>query len=175
MIVLMFGSGNLFVLYVISYRNSYDTTFDNIVVLTGGRDRISYAFSLIESYKPKNIFISGVYEKTTLQDILPQKPIENVRIILGKQAKNTEENAKEIDEWVRQNSISEILLITSDYHMMRSIMELRRINNELKIYPCSVNSIFNMRFYLQCFKEFYKIVYIYCKNLLVEMKNICCL
>jgi uncharacterized SAM-binding protein YcdF (DUF218 family) len=144
------------------------------VVLTGGRDRIACAFSLAESCKPKNIFISGVYKGTMLHDILPEKPIRDVNIILGKQAKNTEQNAKEIDEWVKENDISEILLITSDYHMMRSMAELRRVNDRLKIYPCAVNSSVNFVFFLICVKEFHKMIYIQCRNLLGTIKNTCC-
>ncbi|MDR1333741.1 MAG: YdcF family protein [Holosporaceae bacterium] len=175
-IVFMVGSVGLFVLYVLSYRHDYNNNvqFDNVVVLTGGHARIAHAFSLIESCHPKNIFISGVYEKTTLRDILPSAPIKDVRIILGKQAKNTEQNAKEINEWVVQNNISEILLVTSDYHLIRSMLELRCVNPELKVHPCVVNSSLNIIFFWRCFKEFHKVIYIQCRILLEKIKKLCC-
>jgi uncharacterized SAM-binding protein YcdF (DUF218 family) len=174
-IVFVVGSGSLFMLFVFSCRQNHDNAvFDNMVVLTGEHDRIIYAFSLTGLYKPKNIFISGVYKKTTLQAILAGKPVPDACVILGKQAKNTRENAKEIDEWVRQNNISEILLITSDYHMIRSIAELRHVNDKLKIYPCTVNSQFNPLFFFRCFKEFYKMIYIQCRNLQEKILSICC-
>jgi uncharacterized SAM-binding protein YcdF (DUF218 family) len=174
-IVFVVGSGSLFMLFVFFCRQTYNNTvFDNIAVLTGEYDRIIYAFNLAKLYRPKNIFISGVHEKTTLHDILAGKPVPDVRVILGKQAKNTRENAKEIDEWVRQNNISEILLITSDYHMIRSIAELRHVNDKLKIYPCTFNSQFNLMFFWRCFKEFYKMIYIQCRNLQEKILSICC-
>jgi uncharacterized SAM-binding protein YcdF (DUF218 family) len=99
-----------------------------------------------------------------LKDIGPEKGNENVKIVLGKQAKNTRENALEIDEWGRQNNISEILLVTSDYHIPRSVIELRSINDSLQIYPCGVESNFSVGFMRQCIKELHKIMYVYIRN-----------
>jgi uncharacterized SAM-binding protein YcdF (DUF218 family) len=120
----------------------------------------------METRKPKSIFISGVNRKTSLKDIFKNKSTEGVSIILEKQAKNTRENALEINTWLKSNKVQEILLITSDYHMYRSIVELRHLNDGLKIYPCSVKSEFNFNFVRNCAKEFHKVIYIYVKRLL---------
>jgi uncharacterized SAM-binding protein YcdF (DUF218 family) len=141
-------------------------------VLTGDSKRITHAFHSVEAYKPKNIFISGVYEKTTLKDISQNRHLKNVGIILGKQAKNTKENALEIDKWAMENNISEILLITSDYHITRSILELKHVNGGLKIYPHEVKSDINLKFVWQCIKEFHKIVYVCIRNFVEGLESL---
>jgi uncharacterized SAM-binding protein YcdF (DUF218 family) len=137
-------------------------------VLTGDPSRIAYAFNLVKSYGgAKNIFISGVYEKASLKDVWPQEENSgNANVFLGKQAKNTSENAQEINEWIKRNNISEILLITSDYHMPRSMMELKCRNNLLQVYPYGVKSEFNRSFVWRCIKELHKMAYAFVKNLI---------
>ncbi|MDR1551502.1 MAG: YdcF family protein [Holosporaceae bacterium] len=125
-----------FIIYVILWDYKSEKKFDYIVVLTGDKGRVSRAFSLIEKHCPKSIFISGVYEKTNLRDVIPKGcSMENVDVVLGKLARNTRENAIEVDKWARKNNISEILLITSDYHMPRSLIEMWFVNNDLRIHP----------------------------------------
>jgi uncharacterized SAM-binding protein YcdF (DUF218 family) len=75
---------------------------------------------------------------------------------------------------VRRNNISEILLVTSDYHMMRSVAELRHVNDKLRIHTCAVSSPLNFAFFLRCFKEFHKMIYIRCRNLLEKIRIVCC-
>ena len=117
--------------------------------------------------KVKNIFISGVYRQTNLKDLLAKKDeISGVKIILGKSAKNTNENAKEIVEWLHLNKINELTLITSDYHMRRSIVELKNSCSDLIIHPAAVKSENNFFFVWTCVKEFHKTCYVYVKNLI---------
>jgi uncharacterized SAM-binding protein YcdF (DUF218 family) len=134
-------------------------------VLTGDSRRIAHAFNLVKSSGAKNIFISGVHEKALLKDIQPQEENSgSIKVFLGKQAKNTNENAREIDEWVKQNNISEVLLITSDYHMPRSIMELKYRNNSLQVHQYGVKSKFNRNFVWLCIKELHKMAYAFIRN-----------
>ncbi|MDR2724330.1 MAG: YdcF family protein [Holosporaceae bacterium] len=158
------GAVFVFILYIILYEHKYESSIENIVVLTGGPNRIARAIQLLKSHEPKNIFISGVYEKTILRDILPEGSKEGVNFFLGKQARNTRENALEINEWVIHNNILEILLITSDYHIPRSIMELKAINSSLQIHSCGVKSRFCLGFVWRCIKELHKIMYVYIRN-----------
>ena len=165
MIALWIGMVSVFVLYIVLCNRHQDgAAYDNIVVLTGGPNRITRAFQLIESCRPKNIFISGVYQKTMLSDISPTGKNQNIKIFLGKQATNTQENALEINEWVKRYNIAEILLITSDYHIPRSAMELRNINSSLQIHPYGVKSSISFGFMRLCIKELHKIIYIYIRN-----------
>jgi uncharacterized SAM-binding protein YcdF (DUF218 family) len=151
-----------------------DASCDNVVVLTGEKCRIPHALRSIEINKPRSIFISGVNEKTTLNDILGINlleynivyPKKDVSFILGKRAKNTFENAIEINEWVKKNGIKKILLITSDYHMRRSILEIKHKTKDLEIVPYASKSEFGFRFLKNCLKEFHKTIYVCIKNFL---------
>jgi uncharacterized SAM-binding protein YcdF (DUF218 family) len=139
---------------------------DNVVVLTGDKNRIPYALQYIYIHKPKNIFISGVYEKVKLEDILGSHEMPNYggNFILGRHAKNTVENAFEIMDWTMKNNIKEILLITSDYHMRRSVLEIKNVYQELLVIPYASKSEFDIGFMVNCFKEFHKIIYASIRN-----------
>lgn len=151
----------LFALFVFEARKienlPSNLTCDDIVVLTGGKNRIKLALDSIKRFRAKNVLISGVYKGTKLDDILGDADIGdlNVSIILGYKAMNTEGNAKEIREVAEDLGIKKIVLITSDYHMFRSMHEIKKYNKNLKIYPLKVMSTFNSRFVMLCFKEFY--------------------
>lgn len=157
----------LFLIDTIFYSNTANARCDDVVVLTGEKNRIPYAIKSININKPKNMFISGVYQKTTLSDILGKEKNENnVLFILGKNAKNTFENAIEINNWLTENGIKKIILITSDYHMRRSILEIQHANKELEIIPYSSRSSLNFNFLIKCIKEFHKTIYVFIKNIL---------
>lgn len=130
-------------------------TCENIVVLTGGKNRIALAFDSVKRFHAKNILISGVYKSTTLQDIVGDKDFEDVNIILGYEALNTEGNAEEIRGFVQDMGITSIVLVTSDYHMRRSLYEVKKHNENLIIFPLKVVSTFNLKFLILSFKEFY--------------------
>lgn len=106
-----------------------------IVVLTGGSLRITYGFELLEKGKAEYLFISGIAKDLKLADVLKQHKAskkvrqiakEDGRIILGYDADSTRGNAVETAEWVAQRHIRSIRLVTANYHLPRSIMELRR-------------------------------------------------
>lgn len=137
---------------------------DYIAVLTGGKGRISLALDSIKSAKPKGIFVSGVYEKTTLNDILANEQSLGVYIILGKRARNTEENAAEICEWAGSSGVRSMVLITSDYHMIRSLSEIEYTDPALEIIPVTVPTQPSTRFLRKCFQEFHRMLLVYIKR-----------
>ena len=157
------------IFFVINCRNQDvlrdDFHCDNIAVLTGGKNRIKTALDAANKLHAKNVFISGVYEKTTLKDILPQNIDCQSSIVLGHSARNTYENAKEISKWATENNIRDIVVVTSDYHILRSCYELHRRNPNLKIYTVKVPSTFNKRFLVLSMKEFYKMMCIFANNI----------
>ena len=109
-------------IYFVRYINSYDidtnTKTDAIIVLTGGRNRISEGIKLLNADLADRLFISGVPEEISIKQIESQDKIE-----LGRKAKNTIENAIETEEWIRKNNIKSIRLVTSSYHIPRSMQE----------------------------------------------------
>ena len=109
---------------------------DAIVVLTGGKNRISEAVKLLNQGLGDKLLISGVAEKTSLQDLKKRGDIalnNESDVTLDKRSSNTVENAIEAIEWVKKNHISSIRLVTSNYHILRSRQEFRALDKDLKI------------------------------------------
>jgi len=148
--------------------NSYNHVVpkcDYIAVLTGGNGRIKLALTSAKSIKPKAIFVSGVYEKTTINDILADQQLSGVYVILGKQARNTAENAVEVCEWAKNGDVKAIVLITSDYHMIRTLNEFKKCNALLNITPVTIQTKSKLRFLKKSFKEYHKVLFIYAKGI----------
>ncbi len=109
---------------------------DAIIVLTGGRNRITEAVKLYEAGKGSRLFISGVDKDISLNNIVStqQVNLSNFNNVdLGHDASNTVENAQETRDWVNKNNIKSIRLVTSNYHILRSLLEFREFNPQLKI------------------------------------------
>ncbi len=102
------------------------TRVDAIVVLTGGDKRVNTGLDLLAADKGQRLFISGVNK-----DVKPAELIDLwkgdhdevlPRITLGYIADDTAGNATESQEWVRNNNIQSIRLVTANYHMARSYL-----------------------------------------------------
>lgn len=129
----------LFSLYALSFRFTPAEPTDAIVVLTGGGDRINTALELLKENYAKNLLISGVNKAVHPPDLirsLPEELAENVT--LGYEAEDTRGNARETADWIHTKNIQSVLLVTSFYHMPRSIFEVLNQNPNLKIIPLPV-------------------------------------
>lgn len=99
---------------------------DGIVALTGGGSRLDAAVALFEKGYGKRLLISGVNPhigKDALKRRLHGKGRFDCCADLGYAAANTLGNAREAAAWVRAHHYRSILLVTSRYHMPRSIAE----------------------------------------------------
>ncbi|MDR1694135.1 MAG: YdcF family protein [Lactobacillaceae bacterium] len=129
--VLWFGGFMAFNNRIYMFKNNNEKT-DAIVVLTGGKNRIDEAQKLFNDGLADKLFISGVSKEASLEEIIsPDEVSDNIEI--GQEAHNTFENAIEVNNWIVKNEISSIRLVTSNYHMPRSIEELKTKNNDVKI------------------------------------------
>jgi len=118
---------------------------DAIVVLTGGGGRLEYGLQLLAENKAKTLFISGVGEGVTVADILhlfPQGLDKELagQIKLGHLAKNTIGNAEETADWLADKKYKSILLVTSDYHIPRAMLEFSEALPDITIIPAPVLS-----------------------------------
>ena len=99
---------------------------DAIIVLTGGTGRLDEGLSLLEQGFAGKLFISGVYQGVDMQNLLQayrESPQDlNCCVAIG-HAVDTINNAIETAQWVRENNISSLRLVTSAYHMPRSVLE----------------------------------------------------
>lgn len=129
----------MFALYAYTLKYSAIPSADAIVVLTGGAERLPTALSLLEKQKAPKMLISGVNSKVSIGALFGRIDEEYLnRIELGYKADNTFENALETEEWAKKNDVSSVLLVTSFYHMPRSLFELRTAMPNIQIYPVPV-------------------------------------
>lgn len=114
---------------------------DGIVALTGGEARIDEAVKLLSEGAARRLFISGVNERTTksaLKRITATAPgLYDCCIDIGRSARDTIGNAAETRVWAEKRGFRSIIIVTSSYHMPRSLLELKRAMPELELiaYP----------------------------------------
>jgi uncharacterized SAM-binding protein YcdF (DUF218 family) len=115
---------------------------DGIVVLTGGADRLADAFKLLADGRAKRLLISGVNPDTSeaqLARLHPQsKRLFDCCVDLGFRALNTAGNAVETRQWVRRHGFQAVIVVTSGWHMRRSLLELERAIPEVILVPYPV-------------------------------------
>src|SRR5215469_10576080 len=103
---------------------------DAIVVLTGGRFRLESGLDLLEEGKAHKLFVSGVNQRVDRVALLrlfgPVPNWASCCIVLGHDADNTFGNARETADWMRREGYRSLRLVTSWYHMERSLLEFRR-------------------------------------------------
>ena len=115
------------------------TVTDAIVVLTGGSERLDTGLGLLRQKMGRKLFVSGVYRGVDVAELLRlsrQKPEEvECCIVLGHAADNTVGNAAETALWMRSEGFHSLRLVTSNYHMRRSLAELRYAMPNMTIIP----------------------------------------
>ena len=115
---------------------------DGIVVLTGTPERIVDAVTLLTEKKGKRLLISGVHPDTTLAGIgrTLQVAPETLEccVDLGRAALNTRGNGIETAEWARRQGFRSLLVVTSNWHMPRALVELERTMPDITLVPYPV-------------------------------------
>ncbi len=115
---------------------------DGIVVLTGGRDRISQSLDLLETGSAKRLLISGVHPSTSAKQIAQLNSkrmwLFDCCVDLDRKALNTIGNAEETAGWARKNQFNSLLVVTSAYHMPRALAELQDRLPDAELYPSPV-------------------------------------
>lgn len=114
---------------------------DAIVVLTGGKNRITQAVRLLQDGKANRLFISGVNPNISDEEILrvsgADKALFDCCIEIGKDAKDTIGNGKEIAQWASAQNFKTLIVVTNNYHMRRSLLELYSATSDIELiaYP----------------------------------------
>lgn len=118
---------------------------DAIVVLTGGYQRIDRAIGLLKNGAGERLLISGVNPTTSGNQIrkLTQSSsaLFECCVDMGYEAVDTIGNANETARWISDHQFRRVLVVTNNYHMPRSLLELKASDTrtEFIAYPV-VNS-----------------------------------
>ncbi|MEQ1648035.1 MAG: YdcF family protein [Hyphomicrobiaceae bacterium] len=103
---------------------------DGIVVLTGGEKRIQEGMRLFALGGVRRILISGVNRSTTRDDVKRLSTINPVLfdccVDIGYEALDTIGNAEETKLWAETWHFKRLVVVTSHYHMPRSMLEFAR-------------------------------------------------
>ncbi|HSO48143.1 MAG TPA: YdcF family protein [Rhizobiaceae bacterium] len=117
---------------------------DGIVVLTGGKARVETAISLLAEGKAGRLLISGAHRDSSSASI--RRAVKGDAkmfaccIDIDKNALDTIGNAEEAAAWAAQHGFDSLIVVTSDYHMPRSLLELGRKLPGTEIQPWPVPS-----------------------------------
>lgn len=128
--VLWGGALAYFVMTSLWLRADPAIATDAIVVLTGGRLRLETGLQLLAAGKAKKLFISGVNQRVDRDELLralgPSAERAACCIVLGREADNTLGNARETAGWMGEEGYRSLRLVTSWYHIPRSLLEFKR-------------------------------------------------
>ncbi|MDG1287290.1 MAG: YdcF family protein [Rickettsiales bacterium] len=107
------------------------------VVLTGGQGRIIHGLIKLYEGRVPQLLITGVNENTSNKQLFANtgNPLGSrlyerfqKRIHIGRKARSTRGNALEVKEFLKgKPRTKSIMLITTNYHMPRSLHEFRRV------------------------------------------------
>ena len=122
-----------------------DPHAEGIVVLTGGSARIDGALHLLAEHRAGRLLISGVNPAVgpeTLADTVgPDLDRMMVCCVdLGHAARDTIGNATETRDWVDSHRYRSLIVVTSDYHMPRSLAELADAMPGVELVPYPVSN-----------------------------------
>lgn len=99
-----------------------------IVVLTGGAQRIRVAGRLLQNKQAERLLISGVnrvVSRAKLRRMLAiGRELFDCCVDIDYAAQNTRGNAVETRKWVNKHEFDSLIVVTSSYHMPRSMTEL---------------------------------------------------
>ena len=126
-----------------------ETLADAVVVLTGAKGRLDEGLQLLKDGHAESLFISGVGEGVKLHELAAVSKVQadegwleqvarDGQVMLGRRARSTIGNAEEVVTWMREKHYHSMLLVTSFYHMPRSMFELRTAMPDAVIIPMPV-------------------------------------
>jgi uncharacterized SAM-binding protein YcdF (DUF218 family) len=145
---------------------------DGVVALTGASTlRLEAATKLLEEGKGQRLLISGVNREATRADVQSVtkavKPIYDCCVDLGFAAANTIGNAREAAEWAKSKGYKSLIIVTADYHMPRSMLELRAAMPGVALNAYPVKTDLNAHRWWKTSSSARRMIVEYCKYLAI--------
>lgn len=161
--------GFLYFAFHTGKENCTTNQVDAIIVLTGGENRIEEAIKLFYITHAKKILISGVGKGVVKNDfatMVKKHNVANSDIVLGNLAQDTFGNAMEAEIFMKLQGYNSMCLVTSSYHLPRSLKIFKDIMPGIKIayYPVS-HSLDSKSSLISKLKSLRKVFYEYNKYL----------
>ena len=106
---------------------------DGIVALTGANsnERIAAAVQLLAAHKGRRVLVSGVNRDVSREQLRiasgSVRRLYDCCVDLGFTAADTVGNARETAEWAKAMRYRSLIVVTTDYHMPRAMLELRAV------------------------------------------------
>jgi uncharacterized SAM-binding protein YcdF (DUF218 family) len=134
----------IFASTVAGYAPASAARGDGIVALTGGRHRLAEAARLLAEGRGKRLLVSGVNRITSRDDLMSKSGLSrrlfDCCVDIGYAAHDTSGNAEETRSWAAEKRFRRLIIVTSAYHMPRSLAELGRAMPEVALVPYPVLS-----------------------------------
>jgi len=112
-------------------RPAGDVKTEAVVVLTGSGGRIDRGLEVLNNKLAPKMLVSGVDPDVRPREFAAQYkvPMSRMRccVKLGYDSVDTRTNANETARWLAARHITSVRLVTSDWHMRRAALDLRRV------------------------------------------------
>ena len=126
---------------------------NNIVVLTGNTGRLVFGLDLMSNNSKSRMLITGVAKGVKYSEIIKNRDVKRDRIDLGYKAQTTLGNAIETFLWIKEYDIRDIILVTDNWHMQRTLLLFNITMPNIEISPYPIES---MNFTMEDFFQFEK-------------------
>ncbi|HEY0124660.1 MAG TPA: YdcF family protein [Rhizobium sp.] len=176
-VAIVFGGFLHFADSITTLKPPLEPKADAIIVLTGGYQRIDQAVELLRTGAGNRLLISGAHPTTTPSQIrkLTQSPVSlfNCCVDIGYDAIDTIGNAREAAKWIHARGYKSILVVTNNYHMPRSLAELKYVDPGTDFIPYPVvNSDLKTKNWFTDPNALRTMIYEYAKVLLAGVRNL---
>ncbi len=116
---------------------------DALVVLTGSHKRIETGIALVRQGAAPRLLISGVNGKGSadiVRHFVGHDELVSCCIDFGLEARTTFGNAREASKWAVGKDIRSLVVITSDFHLPRTMVHFSRAFPDIALIPYPVES-----------------------------------
>lgn len=135
------GGFVVFASYIIRPAHNPQAVADGIVVVTGGQHRLSAGARLLAEGRGQRLLVSGANRMVSREDIHRISGLDAglfERVDVGYEALDTIGNAEETRDWAISKGFRSLIVVTSAYHMPRTLVELARAMPDVSFVPYRV-------------------------------------